>query len=80
MLSHMMAMSSSPTQTSTTGAQHTQPRSATMNSAWKVAVREHLIAVNHKPQFSHPVVKMSTGEKTFFAIVFLGAVAAYLAL
>jgi hypothetical protein len=51
-----------------------------MNSAWKVAVREHLIAVNHKPQFSHPVVKMSTGEKTFFAIVFLGAVAAYLAL
>lgn len=76
----MMATNSSPTQTSTIGAQYTQPRSATMNDAWKITVREHLIAVNSQPRLHQPVAKMSAGEKTFFAVLFLSAATAYFAI
>lgn len=51
-----------------------------MNDAWKMAVREHLIAVNYQPRFHQPVAKMSAGEKAFFALVLLGGAAAYFAL
>lgn len=47
---------------------------------WKKAIVEHLIAVNHKPAFSHPTVPMSRGEKLAFFLMFATSAAMYWAL
>lgn len=48
-----------------------------MGNAWKTAIVEHLIAVNHKPRFQYQAAPLSRGEKLSFFATFSAAALLY---
>ena len=56
------------------------PKDTTLSPQWKLAIVEHVRAVNSQPTLNTQSVKMSRGEKTFYALLLIGVLGALIVL